>query len=405
MTTLADRLAVTRNHPTGFDWMRLLLSTSIIGWHTIALSYGLHVERFYLISPFWRPPAVAILGVFFCLSGFLVAGSLERCRTPISFAGLRIIRIFPALVVEVLLSALILGPLLTHYSLKMYFMDWQFKVYLLNMFGLVHYFLPGMFPNNPVPHVVNGQLWTVPYELKCYEILLLISVLGFYKYKKLLVGVLGDIAAYVVSKQGFVGYSPTTALNTQLILAGDELVLCFLLGVGLFRFRDRVIWSIWLGAASGLVAAILLALPLYGGLVLALVPALLPSLCRICTVYLGLLYPPKLGLLFGDHSYGLYLYGFPIQQAVASAGNRAHNWYINFGIALPLAAGVAYLSWHYIEKPFLSRKALLMRLEDQLLSLLPRGSLPLQRVAYLFVRRDWWIRHYRSPKKILKSGI
>ena len=62
--------------------------------------------------------------MFFCLSGFLVAGSLERCRTPISFAGLRIFRIFPALVVEVLLSALILGPLLTHYSLKMYFMNW-----------------------------------------------------------------------------------------------------------------------------------------------------------------------------------------------------------------------------------------------------------------------------------------
>jgi peptidoglycan/LPS O-acetylase OafA/YrhL len=389
MTTLADRLAVTRNHPTGFDWMRLLLSTSIIGWHTIALSYGLHVERFYLISPFWRPPAVAILGVFFCLSGFLVAGSLERCRTPISFAGLRIIRIFPALVVEVLLSALILGPLLTHYSLKMYFMDWQFKIYLLNMFGYVHYFLPGMFPNNPVPHIVNGQLWTVPFELKCYELLLLISVLGFYKYKKLLVGVLAIIAAYVVSKQGFVGYSPTTALHTQLILAGDELVLCFVLGVGLFRFRDRVIWSTWLGAASGLVAAILLALPLYGGLSISLGTSLAPIPLSYFTVYLGLLNPPKLRLLFGgDYSYGLYLYGFPIQQAVASAGDWTHHWYINFGIALPLTAGVAYLSWHYIEKPFLSRKALLTQLEDQFLSLLPRGSLPLQRVAYLFVRRD-----------------
>jgi peptidoglycan/LPS O-acetylase OafA/YrhL len=103
------------------------------------------------------------------------------------------------------------------------------------------------------------------------------------------------------------------------------------------------------GAASGLVAAILLALPLYGGLVLALVPALLPSLCRICTVYLGLLNPPKLGLLFGDHSYGLYLYGFPIQQAVASAGNRTHNWYINFGIALPLASSRSGIS--FLESP------------------------------------------------------
>ena len=78
MTTLADRLAVTRNHPTGFDWMRLLLSVSVISWHTIALSYGPQAERFYLTSPVWRPPVLAILGMFFCLRGFLVAGSLER---------------------------------------------------------------------------------------------------------------------------------------------------------------------------------------------------------------------------------------------------------------------------------------------------------------------------------------
>jgi hypothetical protein len=53
-----------------------------------------------------------------------------------------------------------------------------------------------------------------------------------------------------------------------------------------------------------------------------------------------------------------------------------------------LAAGVAYFSWNYLKKPFLSRKALLMQLEDQFLSLLQPGSLPLRRVAYLFVRRD-----------------
>ncbi len=267
MTTLADRLAVTRNHPTGFDWMRLVLSTSIIGWHTIALSYGLGAERYYLLSPVWRPPALALLGLFFCLSGFLVAGSVERCRTPISFAGLRIFRIFPALMVEVWLSALILGPLLTHYPLRAYFMNWYFKIYFFNMFGIVHFVLPGLFPNNPVPHIVNGQLWTVPFELKCYEILLLMSVLGFYKYKKLLIGVLAVTVAYVVFQNGLVGYAPTSALsNGQLVLTGDELVLCFLLGVGFFQFRHRVIWSGWLGAASGAAAAILLAIPLYGGL-------------------------------------------------------------------------------------------------------------------------------------------
>lgn len=376
---LADRLAATRNRPTGFDWMRLLLATSIILWHTLALSYGEPAERPYLVSPLWRPPLVALLGMFFCLSGFLVAGSLERCRTPISFAGLRIFRLFPALVVEVLLSALILGPLLTHHSLRTYFTDWSFKIYFFNMFGIVHYILPGLFPTNPVPYIVNGQLWTVPSELKCYEVLLLVSVLGFYRHKKLLLGVLAVAGAYVVYQDGFVSYAPINTLeNTQLIFSGHELVLCFLLGVGLFRFRDRVNWSPWLGAISGIAAAILLALPVQNGLL-----SLAPIPLAYFTVYLGLLNPPKAKLLFGgDYSYGLYLYGYPIQQAVASAGEWTHHWYINLVIALPMAAGVAFLSWNWIEKPVLSRKAVLLWVESRFLSLPFLGNFRLQWTAH-----------------------
>jgi peptidoglycan/LPS O-acetylase OafA/YrhL len=364
MTTLADRLVLTRNRPAGFDWMRLLLSTSIIVWHTNVLSYGLDAERYYLTSPFWRPPVVAILGLFFSLSGFLVAGSLERCRTVISFAGLRIFRIFPALVVEVLLSALILGPLLTHSDLHAYFRSWTFKVYFFNTLGIVHFVLPGVFPNNPLPNIVNGQLWTVPFELKCYEILLLIAVLGFYRKKIFLIGSLLLSISYVLSQDCFAGCVSKDALqNYQLILSGDELVLCFLLGVALFRFRDRVIWSAWLGAVSAAAAIALLAFPIPGGLSLAPIPF------AYLTTYLGLLNPPKIKLLFsGDYSYGLYLYGFPIQQAVASIGSWTHHWYINLAMALPLAGAVAFVSWTYVEKPFLSRKAVLNRLEDGFLA-------------------------------------
>ncbi len=86
----------TGGRTSGFDYLRFGLATSIILWHGILISYGAEVELGY-----WRGPiGVAyhfVLPVFFALSGFLVAGSLDRCPTLVSFFGLRVLRIVPAL--------------------------------------------------------------------------------------------------------------------------------------------------------------------------------------------------------------------------------------------------------------------------------------------------------------------
>jgi len=62
--------------------------------------------------------------------------------------------------------ALILGPLLTEFPLSAYFRDSEFWAYFLNILGEIHYHLPGLFIHNPTT-AVNGQLWTVPFELAC----------------------------------------------------------------------------------------------------------------------------------------------------------------------------------------------------------------------------------------------
>jgi hypothetical protein len=72
----------------------------------------------------------------------------------------------------------------------------------------------------------------------------------------------------------------------------------------------------------------------------------------------------------------------PSTQAVASAGEWTHHWYINLGIALPLAAGVAFLSWNWIEKPVLSRKAVLLFIEGRFLSLPFLANFRLQRTTH-----------------------
>ncbi len=108
-----------------------------------------------------------VLPAFFALSGFLVSTSLFRSKTIFEFVTLRVVRMMPALFGEVLISALLLGPLLTAFTIQEYFSSRQFYVYWLNIIGEIHFQLPGLFLDNPDPGRVNLQLWTIPLELKC----------------------------------------------------------------------------------------------------------------------------------------------------------------------------------------------------------------------------------------------
>ncbi len=342
--SLSDRMEATNGRSTGFDYLRIFLALSVILWHSFGLSYGTAL----------KVPAGAniltaildsILPMFFALSGFLVAGSLARNTSLVTFLGLRVLRIVPALAVEVLLSALILGPILTTATLYGYFTDARFYGYFLNMVGDIHYILPGLFQSNPFPDIVNGQLWTVPWELECYLVLAASAILGIVNRRALfLVGVLVTCAVLGMwdARSG--------------TLSGAPLLVGFLCGVAIFQYRDIIPWD-------GKLAALGAAMMLYffwmpgGSYILAGIPA------AYLTVYLGLANPGKIALLRGaDYSYGLYLYGFTIQQSVARVFPWAHHWYLNLLLAVPIASLFAALSWRMVEKPALGLRTYLPRL-------------------------------------------
>ena len=79
------------------------------------------------------------------------------------------------------------------------------------------------------------------------------------------------------------------------------------------------------------------------------------------TVWLGLRDPPRAAILrSGDYSYGIYLYGFVIQQLVMDLiGERIGSALALFAIALPTSAAIAVLSWHVVERPALRLKRIL----------------------------------------------
>ena len=178
--SIEDRLNAVRRRPSGFDYMRVALALMVFLVYTVQTATGKDADN-AVVGAFGRPIIALILLVFFALSGFLVASSLQRCRTLITFFGLRILRIVPALTFATLISALVLGPIFTTLDLGQYFRNPTFFSYFLNILGDVHYYLPATFTHNPNPSVVNAQPWIPPLELKCCILLGATSFLALAK--------------------------------------------------------------------------------------------------------------------------------------------------------------------------------------------------------------------------------
>ncbi len=335
--------------PSGFDYMRILLACAIVFYHSFETSYGgLNPADVY--ASWWRPFGAAVLPMFFALSGFLVAGSLERTKNIFSFISLRVIRILPALSVEILLSAFLLGPLLTVFTLKEYFTDPQLYEYFGNLYGNVHYHLPGLFLNNPVEGLVNAQLWTLPVELYCYLGIIVIASLDIYRRSYLLLPLIAVWFAFVIYFVIFLGHDlhqrPTTVTEDTLMMASYSGMLCF-------RFRQHIPWHPFLFVISAGFSWWALAYPLYD--------VLAPLPLAYATVYIGLFNPARnKHALSGDYSYGIFLYGYPIQQAyTAIVSPDFHTWYWNLLFSMPVIFLVAMFSWFCVEKPALRLKKVL----------------------------------------------
>ncbi|MFB9264246.1 acyltransferase family protein [Bradyrhizobium erythrophlei] len=333
--------------------MRIALAAAIICLHSMNVTFGL--GRTLEILSSLRIAIAMILALFFALSGFLVTASLLRCKSLISFLGLRVLRIAPALAVETTLSAVIIGPIFTAIPLAQYFADPKFFAYFLNIVGDIHYELPGVFHHNPVPDLVNTQLWTVPYELWCYVILALLAATAICFNRVLY------LVFMVIAQIGLACYDIFRWDEVDIQLRPHLLVFCFLSGVGFYLWRDKVPFN----RTACLFALVLCAAGMATGRGDAFAPV--PAAYVVC--YLGLMNPRRGWIVSsGDYSYGMYLYGFVIQQCVAAFGPSVQHWYLNILISLPIAFCVAFASWHLVEKNALRLRSHVESIEAAVLS-------------------------------------
>ncbi len=347
--SIGRRLIEAGMRPSGFDYMRLGLALLVIFFHSLEFTSQDVALRFLVARPF-NVLDLSIVPMFFALSGFLVAGSLDRARSLIDFIGLRVLRIFPALAVDTLFSALVLGLALTALPPQVYLSSPGFRAYFLNMFGDIHYHLPGVFGSNPHP-MVNAQLWTIPYELGCYLTFVGLTLAGVYRRRAIFLAV---TLLVILLMQAWLPAFGEANFRHALVAPS------FLAGVVMHLYRDRVPWNPWIFVASLLGMAIAVSVPH--------LMRFLPIPLAYATVFLGTLNPTKVWRInTGDYSYGLYLYGFPVAQALIATVPAARVWYGNFALTV-LATGVlAVLSWRVVEMNCLALKPKLFAVDARLI--------------------------------------
>lgn len=289
---------------------------------------GREHEPLVLLTGRWSVGSVCV-AIFFIISGFLIAQSADRNRSILRFAEKRILRIFPALIVNVFMVTLILGPLISTLYVAQYFTSAATIGYLKLAFLLPHLGqLPGVFSNNPFRGIVNGSLWTLRSEMACYA--LTAGLVYILKARKTL--------PYLV-----------LALSVLLISAFIRIPASAHIDLfGLFLTGSLFYWSrhyIPLSGLGAFAASLVFMLSLRWS---ALSPLGIIGLsyATIATGYLG----EGFGWLHHrDYSYGLYLWAFPVQQTLIHFHRMA--WWVNVLTAFPVALGLAMLSWHFVEKP------------------------------------------------------
>jgi peptidoglycan/LPS O-acetylase OafA/YrhL len=337
-------------YKNNINTLRFIGAILVLFGHTFALCYGPGGGE-DPISEWLKPltgyqaklPGIGV-AMFFVMSGYLVTQSYTRTPRLLSYLEARALRIYPALWVTLVLTALVVGPLMTELSLREYFshkLTWKYIYYNAPLHPDVIHRLPGVFTDNPRPGGINGSLWTLPVEVRMYVIVAVLGVTGVLR-NRLFFNV---VAAAIVF---FYVLAPDHFFLLHKI-RHERLGLYFLLGALAFINRQafKLHWS-------GVVILFGLVLLTYKN---ALYDAVYALWFSYLTLYIGFhskLRMPDLAAR-GDFSYGLYLYAFPMTQIAIVALGPENPWLVLIATFISSMA-LAVLSWHFIESPCLRLK-------------------------------------------------
>jgi len=339
----------------GFDVVRIVAALAVVFSHSFLLAETTEKNEPF---QFFTGEILGVYGVyvFFILSGFLVTDSAIRSKTVLQYAEKRARRILPAFVVANVGMVAIVAPFFAPAGASAFLSDaatWRTLVAVLTLqehrlwYDTVAFYDGTNAAGVWLSHSVNGVLWTIRLEIVCYVIVGLLMAARLLRPNVAILLVAAG-AVYAFQYQ----WQPSGWGGLGLLFPSFAAGMAMRLHVGTH------VPSVRIAVLSGL--GLLLAMFFLPGWD-KLAPALFPLFAcypLLCFGVFGwrLHQTPGVGT---DPSYGIYIWGWPVQQlllaAILALGFSDISGPVFALLAMPLAwlAGVA--SWHLIERPFLKR--------------------------------------------------
>ena len=274
--------------------------------------------------------------------------SWQRSSSWLSYLLKRIARIVPAYICLTLIGVFVVGPL---FASAGNVWSWRFISSRLpsTMVKLREVIVPGAFLHNPFPGAICGTVWTLSIEFSCYIGILFLGLAGALLRRWIpLVLFVFYLGLIVIPHPPFAHrpFNPTIA----------PLICYFLAGTVFHLYRDRIPARPCLAATA--FVAVLASL---------IIPPILNLIWPLFGTYVvfWVAFQPYVTAhhfaKYGDFSYGLYLYGFPIQQIIVALCPWSRSPWVLFAMACPLSLIAGAVSWHLVEKHFLRKNSLRLK--------------------------------------------
>jgi peptidoglycan/LPS O-acetylase OafA/YrhL len=318
---------------SGMDVLRVVFALLVLLSHAQEIPDGDRARELLSILTH-RYLTFGDLGVdgFFLLSGFLIVKSWKHNPDPINYLKKRVLRIVPGYMVAAFLSTIVVGLLVPGAPNFFSNLGFPFAKSVLLLGSPV---TPIVFPGSHFT-MVNGAMWTITFEFFCYLLVLLLGVCGIFKCPNLWL----LLTAALLIPLFFPLHTNHDSLNQIVRLTAVFFVGgCFYLFRESINFRPRIaiFASLCLGIFWGVSTAhVEGAFVVFGGY-------LMFYLIQI-----------PFSVTFPDVSYGIYLYGWPVESLWI--------WYrhghpsVTFIVSAVICFSLGWLSWHFIERPMLSLK-------------------------------------------------
>lgn len=278
------------------DWMRVYAALSVILGHSLR---WLSPPDAALVKALNAFPGLII---FFSMSGFLVAASLERNScTWAQFLWRRFIRLYPGMWAAFLVSAAVVVPVVHVYGIQVECLSWV--KWVAAQLSFFQFYTPADLKAYGIGNP-NGVLWMIPLMLCMYVLMRL-----FYPWLRragMMVWML-FLAAWVGVAMLACSVYPQLPLLAQKLVFVSFLPYAYIFFAGMFlcRFRERILpllCRMW-----WLLAVVFLVWPYcgapVGGIYIDVV-----SGCLLTLVSIAVAYRFRLPRLRHDYSYALFLY-------------------------------------------------------------------------------------------------